>query len=60
MFPDPNLIWRAFPSILDGMKAPPYVLSRGVLHGALNLLVIESAPSARAYAVEIPDCQIGL
>jgi len=58
MFPDPDLIWRAFPSILDGMKAPPYVLSRGVWRGALNLLVTESAPGASAYGVEIPDCQI--
>jgi hypothetical protein len=53
VFPDSTLKWRPFPSILDGIKAPPFVQDRGVWRGVLNLIVLESPPGTRAYSVEI-------
>jgi hypothetical protein len=39
------------------MKAPPFVLDRGLWSGVLRLIVLECIPGSRAYGVEI-DCQI--
>lgn len=39
---------------MDGMKRPPFVVSRGVWHRVLSLLVVEGSPGARAYGVQIP------
>jgi hypothetical protein len=57
MFPDPTLRWRPYPSVMDRMKAPPFVLDRGLWRGVLNLMVLECAPGVRAYGVEI-KCDI--
>lgn len=53
MFPDPTLKWRPYPSMMDGMKPPPFVLDRGLWRGVLNLVVLECRPGPRAYGVEI-------
>jgi hypothetical protein len=54
VFLDPTVKWRPFPSMLDGIKAPPFVLDRGLWRGVLSLIVLESYPdSTRAYAVEV-------
>jgi len=60
MFPDRTVKWRPYPSIMDGMKAPPDVLDRGVWRGVLSLIVLESTfenPGSRAYRVEVV-CEI--
>jgi hypothetical protein len=57
MFPDPDIVWRPFPSVMDGMKAPPFAFDRGLWRGVLRLIVLECSPGNRAYGVEI-DCQI--
>ena len=58
MFPDPSVKWRAYPSIMDGIKAPPFVLDRGMWRGRLNLIVLEPAAfGTRAYGAQIA-CQI--
>lgn len=57
MFPDPTIRWRPIPSAMDGMKAPPFVLDRGLWRGRLNLLVLECSPGLRAYGVSIA-CEI--
>lgn len=57
MFPDPTIRWRPFLSVMDGMKAPPFVLDRGLWKGRLNLLVLECSPGLRAYGVSIA-CEI--
>jgi hypothetical protein len=41
MFPDSTLKWRPFPSIIDGIKPPPFALSKGMWRGAFNLIVVE-------------------
>lgn len=53
MFPDPTLRWRPYPSVMDGMKAPPSVLDRGLRKDILNLIVLECVPGTRAYRIEI-------
>ena len=57
MFPDPTVRWRPYPSVMDGIKAPPSVLGRGLWRGVLNLIVLECAPGVRAYGVEI-KCEV--
>lgn len=57
MFPDPSLRWRPFPSIMDGIKAPMFVLDRGLWRGVLRLIVLECAPGVRAYGVEM-NCRV--
>jgi hypothetical protein len=58
VFPDPSVRWRAYPSIMDGIKAPPFVLDKGLWRGTLHLIVLEAAPFGdRAYGVQIA-CQI--
>jgi hypothetical protein len=42
---------------MDGMKAPPFVLDRGLWRGVLSLIVLECPPGVRAYGVEV-ECQI--
>jgi hypothetical protein len=58
MFPDSKLKWRPLPSIMDGMRTPPFVFSRGTWRGVLKLIVLECAPGTRAYGVEILGCQV--
>jgi hypothetical protein len=58
VFPDSTLKWRPFPSIIDGIKPPPFVLSKGMWRGVLNLIVIECVPGTRAYGIEIIDCLV--
>lgn len=53
MFPDPTLQWRPYPSVMDGMRPPPFVLDRGLWRGVLNLIVLECSPGSRAYGVQI-------
>lgn len=53
MFPDPTLHWRPYPSIMDGMKPPPYVFDCGIWRGVLSLIVLECTPGSRAYGVEV-------
>jgi hypothetical protein len=38
---------------MDGMRAPPLVLDRGLWRGVLNLVILEYAPGTRAYGVQI-------
>ncbi len=52
MFPDNTLIWRAYPSIIDGIR-DPFALDRGVWRGVLSLIVLEGANGSRAYAVQV-------
>jgi hypothetical protein len=56
MFPDPTLRWKPFPSPLDGLKAPPFVLDRGLWRGVLHLIVLEAEPGSRAWGLEV-SCQ---
>jgi hypothetical protein len=56
MFPDPSLRWRPFPSILDGIDRPPFVLDRGLWNGILALIVVGAPPRGRSYGVQI-RCQ---
>lgn len=56
MFPDPTLRWRPRPSPLDGLKAAPFVLDRGLWRGVLHLIVLEADPGPRAWGLEVP-CQ---
>lgn len=53
MFPDPTLSWRPYPSMLDGIGRPPFVLDRGLWRGTLGLIVIEPPPRKRAFGVQI-------
>ena len=57
MFPDPNIRWRPYPSIIDGIKEPPFVFVQGTWRGKLCLIVLEGPPAIRFYGVEI-DCHI--
>ena len=43
MFPDLSLRWRPYPSIMDGMRPPPFVLDRGLWKSVLNLIVLEGS-----------------
>jgi hypothetical protein len=56
MFPDPTLRWKPWPSPLEGLKAPPFVLDRGLWRGVLHLIVLEADPGSRAWGLEVP-CQ---
>jgi hypothetical protein len=58
MFPDSTLKWRPFPSIIDGIKPPPFALSKGMWRGTFNLIVVECVPGIRAYGIEIIGCQV--
>lgn len=53
MFPDPTLEWRPFPSTLDGIDRPPFVLDRGLWKGGLSLIIVEAPPRKRAFGVQI-------
>jgi hypothetical protein len=52
MFPDPTLIWRPFPSTLDGIGAP-FVLDRGLWREVLSLIVVEGVAPHRAFGVQV-------
>jgi hypothetical protein len=54
MFPDPTLRWSPFPSPLDGLHGPPFVLDRGLWRGVLHLIVLEADPGLRAWGLEVP------
>lgn len=53
MFSDPTLKWHAFPSPLDCIDRPPFVLDRGLWRGRLGLIVLEAPPRRRAFGVLI-------
>jgi hypothetical protein len=53
MFPDPTLRWHPFPSRLDGIDRPPFVLGRGLWQGVLSLILVEAPPRKRAFGVQI-------
>ena len=53
MFPDPTVRWTPYPSVIDGLRPPPYVYSRGIWCGLLYLIIVEAPPVMRAYKVEI-------
>jgi hypothetical protein len=57
MFPDPELKWHPLPSVMDGMKAPPFAFSDGTWSGNLKLIISDGA-GTRIYGVEVIDCQI--
>jgi hypothetical protein len=57
MFPDPTIEWVPYPSIIDGIAAPPFALDIGLWRGVLNLIVVESKPGTRAYGIQI-DCRV--
>lgn len=52
MFPDPTSRWLPYPSIIDGIERPPFVLDRGLWRGVLSLIVVGSHPSRRSYGVQ--------
>lgn len=52
MFPDPTIHWKPYPSVIDGIGRPPFVLDRGVWRGVLRLTV-ESPSDGPAYGIEI-------
>lgn len=56
MFPDPDLRWQPYPSIMDGMLLGPFVELRGFIEGNLHLIVLETFPGLRAYGVTI-NCE---
>ena len=53
LFPDPTLMWRPYPSIIDGIERPPCVLNQGLWRGVLHLIVVSPQPGLRAYGVEV-------
>jgi hypothetical protein len=53
MFSDPTVEWRPFPSPLDGIDRPPFVLDRGLWQGGLSLIIVEPSPRKRAFGVLI-------
>ena len=57
MFPDPTLVWQPYPSMMDGIKRPPYIWIGRHSKGVLSLVVVECPPATRAYGVEIA-CEI--
>lgn len=57
MFPDPTLLWRPYPSIIDGIERPPYVFDQGFSLGVLYLIVVPPPHGRRAYGIEIA-CEI--
>jgi hypothetical protein len=54
LFPDPTLRWRPYPSIVDGIERPPFVVDQGVWRGVLYLIVLASK-GPRAYGIEISN-----
>ncbi|MCA0318787.1 MAG: hypothetical protein LCH88_12050 [Proteobacteria bacterium] len=42
MFPDPDLEWHAYPSIIDGIGSP-FAINRGQWEGRLHLLVVDGS-----------------
>ncbi len=57
MFPDPTLIWKPYPSALDGIERPPYVFDNGIWRGTLHLIVLEPPSGSRAYGIKM-RCEI--
>lgn len=57
LFPDPTLTWRPYPSIIDGIERPPFVLDKGLWRGVLHLIVLAPKPGPRAYGIEIA-CEV--
>ena len=57
MFPDFDLLWRPYPSIIDGIERPPFVYDRGLWNGVLHLIVVGPPHEQRAYGIEI-SCEI--
>lgn len=55
MFPDPTIVWRPFPTFMDGI-AEPLVLNRGIWRGVLGLLVVGGDTSGGAFGVQV-SCQ---
>lgn len=53
MFPDLTLLWTPFPTEIDGIGHPPFVLDKGVWKGVLHLAVFGSVSEDRAYGVSI-------
>lgn len=47
-------MWRPYPSIIDGIERPPFVLGQGLWRGMLYLIVVAPEPGLRAYGVEVP------
>jgi hypothetical protein len=57
LFPDPTLRWRPYPSIIDGIERPPFVVDQGFWRGVLFLIVLAPKQGRRAYGVEM-SCEI--
>jgi hypothetical protein len=57
VFPDSTISWRPYPSIIDGIERPPFVVDQGLWRGTLHLIVVAPNPSSRAYGIEIA-CQV--
>ena len=57
MFPDPTLRWQPFPSVIDGIERPPFVMDQGLWRGVLHLIVLSPRPYTRFYGIEIP-CEV--
>lgn len=53
LFPDPTVVWRPYPTIMDGMALGPVVFDRGVWEGVLSLIVLDGGLGPRAYGVQI-------
>src|SRR5690348_9797747 len=53
MFPDPSIHWSPYPSIIDGINAPPFVFSHGLWRGVLHLIVLEAKLGIRAYGIQL-------
>jgi hypothetical protein len=53
VFPDLIARWRPYPSIIDGIERPPFVLDRGLWQGILHLIILSPKPHLRHYGVQI-------
>ncbi|MBL8571427.1 MAG: hypothetical protein JNK84_20315 [Phreatobacter sp.] len=49
MFPDPDLEWHAYPSIIDGIKSP-FAINKGQWEGKLHLLVVDNSTTPTGMA----------
>lgn len=57
MFPDHALRWKEYPSIIDGIGRPPFVLDKGFFRGNLYLGILPPKADQKCYGVEI-QCEM--
>lgn len=53
MLPDPTTQWGPFPSIIDGVERPPYVLERGLRRGVLRLVVTPPRSDQPVFGIQV-------